>query len=43
MQLFQQEKENLIKCMLRRVNEMLAQMTNCGEKGIFVIGATKSP
>jgi len=25
------------------VNEMLAQMTNCGEKGIFVIGATNRP
>ncbi|MEO0075428.1 MAG: AAA family ATPase [candidate division WOR-3 bacterium] len=25
------------------VNELLAQMTNCGEKGIFVIGATNRP
>jgi len=25
------------------VNEVLAQMTNCGEKGIFVIGATNRP
>jgi len=25
------------------VNEFLAQMTNCGEKGIFVIGATDRP
>jgi len=25
------------------VNEILAQMTNCGEKGIFVIGATNRP
>ncbi|MDP2414817.1 AAA family ATPase [Daejeonella sp.] len=25
------------------VNEVLAQMTNCGERGIFVIGATNRP
>ncbi|HMX52060.1 MAG TPA: AAA family ATPase, partial [Cyclobacteriaceae bacterium] len=25
------------------VNELLAQMTNCGERGIFVIGATNRP
>lgn len=25
------------------VNEILAQMTNCGEKGIFIIGATNRP
>jgi transitional endoplasmic reticulum ATPase len=25
------------------VNEFLAQMTNCGEKGIFVVGATNRP
>jgi len=25
------------------VNELLAQMSNCGEKGIFVIGATNRP